>query len=160
MSVELTPPPHAIERWLVRADAMPWGAFFRIAIGYEFVNVHLSSSAQHALGWNLVAWFIVLLVALRVIPAILRKLLPFSPEANAIWAQRRMLAKRFDSFQWQKLLWFGVGMLACMLASRRVERPVALLALFCVVGGGLGMALWRRNANDHAAGRQPKAVAH
>jgi hypothetical protein len=142
----------------VRADAMPWGAFFRIAIGYWFMDVHLSS-AQHVAGWNLVGWFIALLLALRVIPAIVRKLLPFSPEANAIWAQRRMLAKRFDSFQWQKLLWFGVGMWGCMLAARRVERPVALLALFCVVGGGLGMARWRRIASDHAAARQPKAVA-
>jgi hypothetical protein len=159
MTVDLPLPSHGIERCLVHADAMPWGAFYRIAIGYWFVDVQLSS-VQHASGWNLIAWFTALLLALRVIPAIARKVLPFSAEAKAIWAQRRMLAKRFDSFQWQKLLWFGVGMWGCMLAARRVERPVAILALFCVVGGGLGMARWRRNAHEQAAARQPKAVAH
>jgi len=41
--------------------------------------------------------FIGLLVALRVGPAVLRMVLPFSRETKDIWFRRRQIAKRYDS---------------------------------------------------------------
>ncbi len=138
-------PPRTIERWLVRADTMPWGAFYRIAMGSMTAALYARWSAPPDSGWGLAAWFVVVLVALRVVPAIVRKLLPFSSEASAIWVQRRILAKRFDSYQWQKLLWFGIGMLAIALASPQFGAPLVVLTAFCLAGGAIGLALWRRH---------------
>jgi hypothetical protein len=62
---------------------------------------------------------------------------------RAVWAERRQMAKRFDSYQWQKLLWIGIGLTLRLAWSDR--RPAALLALAvaCLGAGALGLATWR-----------------
>lgn len=57
---------------------------------------------------------------LRLVPAVLRRIFPFSSEAKDLWFQRRNLGKRYDSYQWQKLFWLGLGMLP--YAFRRGHR--------------------------------------
>lgn len=98
-----------VERVLANLEATPLGALYRLAIGYLLIpSLTALTGGKHA-GWWLLPWFLVVLVGLRVLPAMLRKVLKFSPELSAAWLERRMMAKRFDSYQWRKLLWFGAG---------------------------------------------------
>jgi len=60
-------------------------------------------------GWSLACFFLAGLFLLRLVPAILRRLLPFSAETQEVWRERRKLGKRYDSYQLRKLLWIGVG---------------------------------------------------
>ena len=50
-----------------------------------------------------------LLVALRVVPAIARRPFHFGRHAGE-WFTRRRIAKKYDSYQWRKLLWIGIGL--------------------------------------------------
>ena len=74
------------------------------------------------------------LFLLRLVPAALRRLLPFSTETQDVWRERRRLGKRYDSYQWRKLLWIGLGISLNVLFSHSaesggVEAVVALLFL-------------------------------
>ena len=71
--------------------------------------------------WIDLALFLALLIGLRVGPAVLRKVLPFSAEAKQIWLDRRQIAKKYDSYQWQKLFWVGLGLLPYARHGRRPE---------------------------------------
>ena len=144
----------AHERVLVAVERFPWSALYRIGIGYSVVPVYSRLFSQHNSGWNLVLWFIGVLFTLRLVPAMLRRVLPFSQEVAAVWAERRVMAKRFDSYQWQKLFWFGVGLSAHAASSRHIGGIGAALTLFCLLGGGLGFVVWRqRIATDETWSR-------
>src|SRR5262245_24255897 len=94
-----------LERFLIDLDSGPWSAMSRVALGLAILPMFRAlSGAGHSI-WASVALFIALLVAVRVVPAVLRRLLPFSVEAKEIWAERRNIAKQYDSYQWQKLFW-------------------------------------------------------
>jgi hypothetical protein len=82
------------------------------------------------------------LVLLRVVPAVLRLALPFSGEAKQIWLERRFLAKRYDSYQWQKLFWIGLGLLLFAIAAGGASVAELVVTLACLVGGSLGLWIW------------------
>lgn len=146
MSTLLALPSRAAERWLIGIDRFPWAALYRVALGYLLAWVSVRWSAPDPPGWSVLAWLLGTLVALRVVPVLVRRIVPFSPEANAIWAERRMLAKRYDSYQWQKLLWFGIGLLVYGLVASRFDRALTVTTALSVAGGGVGLVLWWRNA--------------
>lgn len=122
-----------------------WSALFRILLGY---SVPFSWSALSTLtqgqhdSRTFVLFFLVVLMASRVIPAVLRKLLPFSWAAREAWAARRQLGKRYDSYQWQKLFWIGCGM--GLYALSLPERWATLTAVVsvCLITGAAGLAVW------------------
>jgi hypothetical protein len=87
------------------------------------------------------------LALLRLVPAVIRKAVPFSPAAKSIWGERRGLGKRYDSYQWQKLFWIGIGMLAYSAVSDRYAGAQVALASGCVISGALGWLQWRRIVN-------------
>ena len=89
--------------------------------------------------------FLALLIGLRVGPAVLRKLLPFSDEGKQIWFDRRQLAKRYDSYQWRKLFWVGLGQLLYAAVGGGLMTGEWLLTAVCLIGGGAGLIIWRRN---------------
>jgi hypothetical protein len=134
--------PRSSERLLVGADAGLWGAIARVALGLAMPPLF------HALGggfdaiWSFLAFFIVGLVGLRVVPALLRFVLPFSAEAKAIWADRRAIAKRYDSYQWRKLFWLGLGLLPHAIIAR--GKGELVVTIFCLIGGSFGLIVWRR----------------
>ncbi len=97
-------------------------------------------------GWTFAALFLAILVLLRVFPAVLRHTLPFSVEATAIWAERRNIAKRYDSYQFQKLFWFGLGLLPYAAIGGGLRNGELTVTLICLTCGGAGLLLWQRTA--------------
>ncbi len=88
-----------------RAAVSAW----RLACAFRRLFARLSGGSDQI--WIDLVLFLALLIGLRVVPAVLRELLPFSAEAKQIWFDRRQIAKRYDSYQWQKLFWVGLGLL-------------------------------------------------
>ena len=133
-----------LERFLVRLDSGPWSALSRVALGFTIAPAFRAVTGDVDQVWVELALFIALLIGLRVIPALLRGVLPFSAETRAIWFQRRQIAKLYDSYQWQKLFWVGLG----LLAFDTIGNPQAgeqVITVFCLIGGSAGLLLWRRN---------------
>lgn len=83
------------ERFLVGLDSWPWSAFVRVLIGLCSPPVSRTLFGGNSV-WVFPAFFVASLIALRVVPALIRFALPFSAEAKEIWARRRALAKRYD----------------------------------------------------------------
>jgi hypothetical protein len=134
----------AHERILVLIEQPPWNALYRIGIGYVMLPLFYRLFGKEAPGWYPVLWFIGVLFALRLLPAVLRKALPFSREAIDVWIERRQTAKRFDSYQWQKLIWFGVGLAGYAVLSGTFGGMVGALTVFCLISGGIGVLMWRQ----------------
>lgn len=134
------------ERIAVLLDQFPYGAVYRIAIGFFLAPLSTYFPLSARPGLSLALWLVGVLLALRLVPVVLRKVLPFSQPAIAIWAQRRQIAKRFDSYQWRKLVWFGVGLSAYAVASTEFGGTSAAPTVFCVAGGVLGMLAWRQKS--------------
>jgi hypothetical protein len=88
-----------------------------------------------------------MLIAIRVSAMVLRRVLPFSAETKEAWLKKRVLAKRYDSFQWQKLFWFGLGLSLYLVFrdSKQQRDEVIISAAFCLSAGAAGMLFWRRN---------------
>jgi hypothetical protein len=139
------------ERALVALDRGAAGALYRVGVGFLIVPAWSYAIGRPGSGWTLIAFFAGVLLALRVVPAVLRKVLPFSSAVRAIWADRRQMAKRFDSYQWQKVFWIGIGM--ALYALQSGQRFPALLALagVCVVAGAAGVLIWRSRVASRQA---------
>ena len=84
-------------------------------------------------------------LALRVLPAVLRRILPFSTEAKQIWATRSALSKECDFYAWQKLFWISLGLLLYATVGSGLRNPELALMLFCLIGDGAGLLAWRRS---------------
>lgn len=134
----------SFERLLINLDTWPVGAILRICLGLCVLPAFRVLSGGNDQIWIVLMEFLVLLLALRIVPTIARHVLPFSREAKDLWFQRRNLGKRHDSYQWQKLFWMGLGMLAYALTVRAMGRGESVLLAICLIGGGAGLFLWRR----------------
>ena len=132
---------NATEKMLVGLDEFPAGAIYRAAIGFACPLIVARWFDRG--DWFLAPVLLVALFLLRLVPAVMRKLLPFPDAALTAWDERRQTAKRYDSYQWQKLLWVGVGIVLYMVLFG--QRPLAwiVIAAVCLGGGMLGMARWR-----------------
>jgi hypothetical protein len=136
--------PKSFERFLINLDSGVWSAVFRATLGLAIPPVFRVLLGGHDSVWIFSALFAALLVSLRVGPAVLRHVLPFSPEAKEIWAERSFLAKRYDSYQWQKLFWFGLGMLPHVVIAGGTHAGELVATIFCLAGGSIGLAIWQR----------------
>lgn len=132
------------ERVLVDLDGSPWSAISRVALGLTILPVFRALTGNSDRTWLYAILFLGLLLALRMVPAVLRHALPFSVEAKTIWAGRRQIAKQHDSYQWQKLFWIGIGLLPYVFLSEGPRINEIVLTLFCFVGGTMGLFLWHR----------------
>ena len=133
-----------IERFLIGLDSAPWSAISRVALGLAIPPVFRALSGGSDRVWIWLALFLGLLVVLRVVPALLRRVLPFSVEAKGIWAERRNIAKRHDSYQWQKLFWIGLGLLPYAVLGNGLSNGDLLVTFICLIGGSLGLLFWHR----------------
>jgi hypothetical protein len=135
-----------VERLLVKTEEAPWNWLYRIAIGFLIVPMAVHFGGASGASWVVVPTFISVLFLLRVLPLLFRMALPFSSGVKVVWASRRRLAKRYDSYQWRKLLWFGLGLAGQVLASAEFRVYPVSLAILCLISGGLGEFFWRAAA--------------
>ena len=138
------------ERVLVDLDGSPWSAISRVALGLTILPVFRVLTGNSERIWLYAILFLGLLFALRMVPAVLRHALPFSVGAKTIWAERRQIAKQHDSYQWQKLLWIGLGLLPYAFLSEVPRINEIVLTLFCLIGGTMGLLLWHRTTYQPA----------
>ena len=139
--------PVARDRFLLTVESLPISVLWRAAIGFGLMPAYFAAISR--VGWRdstgtLLLFLLAVLVALRVVPALLRRLVPASPEVRQTWANRRALAKSYDSFQWRKLLGLGLGWLAWMLARHAVRIDAIVLASVFLIGGLAGQLVWAR----------------
>jgi hypothetical protein len=139
-----------IEHPIVKLDEQPWHAIVRIAIGFAVIPAWQLVFGAQPRGWTLIAWFLVVLVGLRAGPLIIRRALPVSADTRVIWASRRETGRKYDSYQWQKLFWIGLGLAAHALAAGERSTPVLALTAVCLIGGAGGVAVWSRRAAARA----------
>jgi hypothetical protein len=134
-----------LERILVSLDSWPWIAVVRVALGLAIPPVFRVLLRGHDQVWITLTLFIAVLISLRVVPAVIRRILPFSDDARKIWAERRSMAKQHDSYQWQKLVWIGLGLLPYVV-FRGLNTGELVVMIVCLVGGAVGLWIWRRSA--------------
>src|SRR3954470_18075816 len=120
--------PSPFERLICSVDAPPFPAVGRIMLGVALFPAFDACCATEAAGWRLLPLLLVTLVALRIVPAIARQVLPFSSELCVRWSSRRVLAKQYDSYQWRKLFWLGIGQTIYICVFRQWRFWEVLLA--------------------------------
>jgi hypothetical protein len=131
-----------LEHLILRADAPPLDGLVRLVLGYAAALAWRSRVGPAPFGWMFILFVLGLLLSVRLVPLAIRKLGRFSPTVTQIWAQRRLLAKQFDSYQWRKLFWFGSGLgIYGLRFSQTLSMPYIVLTTGCVVSGAIG--LWR-----------------
>jgi hypothetical protein len=117
---------------------------YQLLIGFLVIPTFVRAFNHGVSDWRLLPFFVLVLAAVRVVPAVARHVLPFSSELQTRWFNQRVLAKRYDSYQWRKLFWFGLGLSGYVALFDRAGRIDRLLALGCLLAGGLGLLAWRR----------------
>lgn len=148
------PPPQirTIERFLLNIDDGAIGALYRVAIGFATLPAMSLLLGNDGSGWTVVPFLLSVLLLLRVIPALVRKLVPFPDAVQAVWAERRRMAKRYDSYQWRKLIWIGVGLALYIAVSGQFSPSRIVVCSTCLLAGAAGMVRWRAvSANDQFA---------
>jgi len=143
------------ERVLVRLDAPPWGSIYRVVIGFAILPAMSEVWTEGRSTWRLTAFLLCVLMMLRVVPAVVRRLVPFSPVAQALWTRRRQIAKRWDSYQWQKVFWIGIGLAFYIGLSGQFFTSRIVVCSFCLALGGVGLAIWRSTRSEIDWPEQP-----
>jgi len=126
-----------------RTDILSCHGIYRLAIGFVLVPLFGWWHGDEGSDWRLFPFFLVVLLMLRVVPAVVRAVLPFPEDLQARWLGSRVLAKRFDSYQWCKLVWFGLGLAGYLAIAGRAQPVQIILCLASLVAGGLGALRWR-----------------
>ena len=137
-----------LEKTLVKFDEAPLDSIYRIIIGFAFIPAVYRLSIERLTLPLLFLLLLSLLFLLRAIPAVLRHVLPFAPEIQQIWHERRQLAKRNDSYQWRKLFWIGIGMAIYVGAFGDFRNPPLIVAAACILAGGIGLLVWTSRSKN------------
>jgi hypothetical protein len=132
------------EKILIQLDESPWEAIWRGLGGAGIIAVWVRVFSGRSPDWSMIPFVLFMLLLLRVVPMLVRSVVSFSIEAREVWAKRRDLAKRCDSYQWRKLFWIGLGM-ALYIVCCGEWRPIPLvLTAVCLVSGVLGVLVWNK----------------
>jgi hypothetical protein len=129
----------------------PWDVLYRVVIGGSIMPVTMRLVGNPPAAWQLLAVFLAVLISLRIIPGVLRRVLPFPHEVKNVWAERRALAKRYDSYQWRKLSGIGLGWVGYLVISGQTAGAPMLMAGACLFAGALGFTWWRRVSRPTSA---------
>jgi hypothetical protein len=135
------------EKVLLASEVFPWDALHRGAIGFVLLPLMARIWRGNHSEWILVPFLLVILLLLRVVPAVVRKLVSFPAAVQNEWTRRRRIAKRYDSYQWQKLFWVGLGLATYTAYSGQYLISRIVVSSICLVAGGIGLAIWRLNAS-------------
>ena len=150
--------PSTRDRLLLSIEEFPLNILYRAAIGFSLLPIYLWCLGRLHLvdSTSLLLLFVaVVLVALRIVPGLLRRLVPASREVRNVWAERRHFAQAFDSFQWRKLLGLGLGWLAQLSFTHNTRVDALALAISFVLAGCAGQLVWIRLNKSHLAEFSP-----
>jgi hypothetical protein len=153
---ESSPGERTIDRRLLSLDEGAFGAIYRGIIGFVTVpamQLLLGSNSPH---WAIVPFLLLVLLLLRIFPAIARKVIPFSAQLKEAWSVRRRTAKLYDSYQWRKVLWIGAGLALYIVVSGDSPSEHVALSAVCLIAGAVAMMKWQAILSDS---RYPKPVA-
>lgn len=140
-------------------ETLPWNILYRVVIGYGVMPVAIFFCGETPSVTRLLLVFLAILISLRIGPGVLRRVMPVSRDIKNVWAERRALAKRYDSYQWQKLFGIGVGWAAYLFLHRRTSGAPVALAAACVIAGAVGLMFWLRVSRILAIQAAPTAPA-
>jgi len=143
------------EQLVLNFDLPPWGAIYRGAIGLAVFPAVSYLWGQDRPGWQVIPFLLGILLLLRVVPAVVRKVVPFSNAVQLVWFERRQLAKRYDSYQWRKLFWIGVGLALYTAIAHQLRPANFIVSSFCLLTGAVGLARWRVVATRAVAAPEP-----
>jgi hypothetical protein len=134
-----------IERLLLCLEMRPCDMLYRAVIGFGIVMPlsRLWRKNGAASEWVLVLALTAVLLVLRAVPAVVRKVVPFSRTAQDVWRRRRDMAKFYDSYQWRKLLGFGTGLALGTVFSGRFSSAAVTVPFVCIMCGTAGAVRWR-----------------
>lgn len=138
------------ERLLLKLDEGAFGALYRSFLGFTIIPAYDFLFGNSGSGWMIIPFLLVVLFGLRVGLAVVRKFVSVPADVAEIWAVRRRTAKYYDSYQWRKLTWIGVGLGFYLALSGDYRAINVALTLFCLFSGIAGMLIWRRVALDEA----------
>jgi hypothetical protein len=135
---------HGFEKCVWLLDETPLDIVHRAGLGALMVPAHEALFGRDAALWRFAAFFFAVLLVLKFGLGVVRRFFPASSELNSAWRERRMLGKAYDSYQWRKLVGYGVGLLAFLFGSGRGQNPATYFAAGCVVAGIVGAVCWQR----------------
>jgi hypothetical protein len=137
-----------VDKFLLNLDEGPFGALYRVLIGFTTIPAMRLLLGSDGSDWTLVPFLLLVLLLLRVGLAAVRKVVPFSAELREAWSARRRTAKLYDSYQWRKLMWIGVGLAFYVAVSGRYWPVQIALSMFCLITGASATVRWRAVAAD------------
>jgi hypothetical protein len=132
-----------LEKLIVSPVEGPAGAAFRVGIGFATIPAVRRLLGNYEPAWSLLPGLLTVLLLLRVVPVVIRKVIPFSQAVQIIWWNRRQLAKRYDSYQWRKLFWIGTGMATYTGISGDLSSARITISSLCILTGAIGLIRWR-----------------
>jgi len=138
------------ETLLLNLDEGVFGAVYRIAIGFAINPAYYFFFGNPGSDWTIVPFLLAVLFLLRLGLVVTRKIVPFPADVAEVWAVRRRTAKYYDSYQWRKLTWIGVGLGLYLVISGEYRAVNVALTLFCVLTGIAGTWIWRSVAANEA----------
>jgi hypothetical protein len=132
------------ERLLVSLTTPPWCALYLVPAGFSIFPIYHFSLGNNRSAPGLAVVFFGVLLVLRFGPAVGRRFIPVSKAVQAGWFRNRLFAKRYDSYQWQKLFWFGWGIFVYSAFFSRLGGTPMALAAVCVVTGAIAAVVWQK----------------
>ena len=117
---------------------------FLTVFGFALVPLYHSLIGTAGSILQFVGFYALALVGLRFGPGLMRRVIRFSPETLEVWMRQRVMAKRYDSYQWRKQFWIGLGMALNGLVAASPPAWHLPFAITCTVFGWLGWVAWRR----------------
>jgi hypothetical protein len=149
-----------MEQLLICLEEPPWNALYRVTIGLAILPAMSRWYAETGSVGEPSIVLLSVLLALRLVPLAVRRLLPFSEPVQARWAERRQVSRRYDSYQWQKLFWIGLGLAVGIPLSANFGRSPIILASTCLLLGAIGLVIWqlRRSRGEAIRTQAHRAV--
>ena len=142
----------AVEKVFVFVAQPPWHALYLVPSGFSIFPVFHCLVGEGGPAWVLAFVFAGVLLALRCGVAVLRRFVPVSKEVKRVWLQRRVLAKQYDSYQWRKLSWVGLGIAVHAWLSANPQSVQIVLALACIAAGAAAAVFWHRTCESQRNG--------
>lgn len=132
----------SFEKILLGVDTGVPGAVWRMVIGATILAAQQWVFGVQSGPKYTIPLFLCALISVRFATLVARRVVRVSPEVTKIWTIRRQYAKLYDSYQWRKLFWIGLGMACYFAISGRHPIEWVILCSSCLGAGLVGIWRW------------------